>query len=61
MRSMSPKPEALVYELSGQLFSGHTLKHSTAALAWPVIAAIGARSKCRQNAAGFATSDRSYQ
>lgn len=32
-----------VYHLSGQIVSGHTLKHVVAALAaWPVIAAIGA-------------------
>jgi len=51
----------LVYELSGELVSGHTLKHVVAALAaWPVIAAIGGRSKSRQNAAGFARGHRSY-
>jgi hypothetical protein len=38
-----------VYEATGQLFSGHTLKHVIAAFAaWPVIAALAARSE-RQN------------
>jgi hypothetical protein len=38
-----------VYEATGQLFSGHTLKHVIAAFAaWPVIAALAVRSE-RQN------------
>ena len=52
----------LVYELSREMVSGHTLKHVTAALAaWPVVAAIAARGKSRQNAAGLPTGRRSYQ
>ncbi|HZN46068.1 MAG TPA: hypothetical protein VFB71_00470, partial [Ramlibacter sp.] len=39
----------VVYEGSGQLFSGHTLKHVVAAFAaWPVIAALAAHGR-RQN------------
>jgi hypothetical protein len=38
-----------IYDATGQLFSGHTLKHVVAAFAaWPVIAAVAARSE-RQN------------
>jgi hypothetical protein len=38
-----------LYEASGQLLSGHTLKHVAAACAaWPVIAALAARAE-RQN------------
>jgi hypothetical protein len=38
-----------IYAATGQLFSGHTLKHLTAAFAaWPVIAAVAARAR-RQN------------
>lgn len=38
-----------IFEATGQLFSGHTLKHIVAALAaWPVIAAVAALSR-RQN------------
>ena len=52
----------LIYEFSGQLVSGHTLKHVAAALAaWPVIAAIATRSKSGQNAAGLARPHRSYR
>ena len=43
----------LVYELTGQLVSGHTVKHLTAAMAAaPVIAAIGALRQAGQNAPG---------
>lgn len=42
-----------IYHATGQLVSGHTLKHLVAAsAAWPVIAAIGALSASRQNRAG---------
>jgi hypothetical protein len=44
-----------VYQATGQLVSGHTLKHVVAALAaWPVVAAIRSRAKSGQNAAGSA-------
>lgn len=47
----------LVYEATGQLVSGHALKHVAAALAaWPVVAAIAALGKAKQNAAGIAGS-----
>jgi hypothetical protein len=42
-----------VYELTGQLVSGHTLKHVAASLAaWPVIGAFWHLGRARQNAAG---------
>ena len=45
--------DATVYQLTGRLVSGHTLKHVVAALAaWPVIAAIRALGRSRQNAPG---------
>jgi hypothetical protein len=44
-----------VYEFTGHLVSGHTLKHVVASLAaWPVIMAIRALAETRQNAPGFA-------
>jgi hypothetical protein len=44
-----------VYELTGHLVSGHTLKHVIASLAaWPVISAIRKLHESRQNAPGFA-------
>lgn len=44
----------LLFEATGQLVSGHTLKHVVAALAaWPVIAAIRSLGKSRQNPAGI--------
>lgn len=47
--------DQLVYEITGQLASGHTLKHVAAALAaWPVIGAIKAMGKSGQNAAAIA-------
>jgi hypothetical protein len=43
-----------VYELTGQLVSGHTLKHVVASMAaWPVIVAIRTLGESRQNAPGF--------
>jgi hypothetical protein len=45
-----------VFEISGQLVSGHTLKHAVAALAAvPVISALRSADESRQNAAGAAT------
>jgi hypothetical protein len=42
-----------IFHMTGQLVSGHTLKHLVAAsAAWPVIAAIGALGASRQNRAG---------
>ena len=44
--------DAAVFQWTGHLISGHTLKHVVAAFAaWPVIAAIGALRNSRQNAA----------
>jgi hypothetical protein len=41
-----------VYEFSGQLVSGHTLKHVVASLAaWPLLAALQSRAGSVQNAA----------
>ncbi len=49
--------DQVVHEATGQLVSGHTLKHVAAALAaCPVIAAIRALAHSRQNAAGRARS-----
>ena len=43
-----------VYEFTGHLISGHTLKHLVASFAaWPVIMAIRALAESRQNAPGF--------
>jgi len=43
-----------IYELTGQMVSGHTLKHVVASMAaWPVIMAIRALGESRQNAPGF--------
>jgi hypothetical protein len=51
--------DQLVFEWSGELVSGHTLKHLVAALAaCPVIAAIRALSHPGQNAAGAARTGR---
>ena len=42
-----------VYELTDHRVAGHALKHAVAALAaWPVLAAVGALRKPRQNPAG---------
>jgi hypothetical protein len=47
----------LVYEATGQLVSGHTLKHVVASLAaWPVVAAVAALGKPRLNTASAAAS-----
>lgn len=48
-----------VYEWTGHLVSGHTLKHAVASLAaWPVIAAVWARRNPGQNAAGIEKTSR---
>jgi hypothetical protein len=50
----------LVFAATGQLVSGHTLKHVVAALAaWPVISGIRALGKSRQNPAGAGASESS--
>ena len=47
--------DAAVFQWTGHLVSGHTLKHVVAAFAaWPAIAAIGALRNSRQNAAVIA-------
>jgi hypothetical protein len=44
-----------VYEFTGHLVSGHTLKHAVASLAaWPVLIALRTLRESRQNAPGFA-------
>jgi hypothetical protein len=44
-----------IYEFTGHVVSGHTLKHIVASLAaWPVIIAIWQLGESRQNAPGFA-------